>query len=107
MGGGCDHRTIFGTYNDFVREVPLDDWRSILVHRREHGHREFIRIRTWNQHRLWGAWYPTKRTFVIPIDEAMALADAIYAGVVGEFSEEPEWVSKYQPNSSWFEDSGR
>lgn len=107
MGYGDNGRTILDTWDEFVCEVPLDICRTILVYWRSHGGREYVRFRTWNQQKAFGHWYPTKRFFVVPIDEALALADALRAAANYKFGEEPEWVSQYEPNSDWFKDAGR
>ena len=49
----------------------------MLVYRRQHGGREWVRLRTWNKHRHKHVWYPTKRFFTIPIDCARELGGAI------------------------------
>ena len=81
-----------GTEDDFVCAVPWGDNRMVLVHRRSHGWRDYIRFRTWNRHRTLHKWYPSRRYFVIPHENAIALADALYAAVNGEESAKPDWL---------------
>jgi len=84
------------TIDTFVAAVPWDKWRTVLVHHRQHGGHAFIRFRTWNLHREKLVWYPTKRGFVIPVENAKALAQALMAGVTGEAQDKPEWLVEYE-----------
>ena len=43
---------------------------------REHGRRTFIKRRTRNRHRIKGMWHPSKRSFVIPVENSEAQAKA-------------------------------
>lgn len=78
------------------------DWgrgnqRKVLVYRREHGGREFVRLRTFNRHRSRGCWYPTSRGFVIPMENAFDLSDAIDTAAMGDFfSPPPEWYADFE-----------
>lgn len=87
-----DPADFFHTVDDFVTEVPWGKWRSVLVYRRRHGARTYVRFRTWNLHRTKQVWYPSKRFFVVPIERAEALADALYQAVSGECSDKPAWL---------------
>ena len=43
-----DHRrplTIYETVDTFVAAIPWGEWRIVLVHRREHGGRAYVRLR--------------------------------------------------------------
>src|SRR3954470_4301925 len=84
------------TEDTFIGEVPLDPHRSILVFRRRHAGRTFIRWRVFHRHRKGGNWYPDKRRgFVIPLDAGDALASAIAAAQRGDtFTAKPEWLAQ-------------
>ena len=93
-GKGTDDRapSVLDTVDEFVRIVPWGRRRVVFVFRRHHAGRTFIRLRTWNRHRAKRVWYPTKRSFVIPIDHADALARAIQAAARGETGRKPGWL---------------
>ncbi len=85
-------QSILQTHDRFIAAVPWGRWRSVLVYRRRHGGRTWIRLRTWNRHRKKLVWYPTKRYFVIPIEDADSLANAIRAAVRCNPSPKPDWL---------------
>ena len=82
----------FGPTTDrFMAAVPWGTSRMVLVHRRIHGHREYVRLRTWNRHTTKKVWYPSRRFFIIPIQNASALGEAILRAVDGLAEEKPDW----------------
>lgn len=86
--------SILQTDDTFIAEVPWGPNRCVLVFRRTHGGRTYVRLRTWNRHRERRFWYPTDRFFVIPVDNAEVLAAALRAAVHGEpQSEVPAWYA--------------
>jgi hypothetical protein len=85
-------QSILQTHDQFIAAVPWGNWRAVLVYLRQHGGREWVRLRTWNKHRKKLVWYPTKRYFVIPIENADALVNAITAAVRGNSSPKPDWL---------------
>ena len=90
-----DKPDILATVDKFIAAVPWGDHRMVLVFRRQHGGRTYVRLRTWNRHRVRGFWYPTERFFVIPAQDAEALADAIRAGAQGEqLNDKPDWYAR-------------
>ena len=46
------------TVDTFMTCVPQGEHRAVLVYRRQHGGRDYVRLRTWHKHREKGAWYP-------------------------------------------------
>ena len=85
---------ILSTTDDFMAAVPWGEHRKVLVFRRQHGGRTYVRLRTWNRHRDREFWYPTKRFFVIPVLSANDLADAIRAAAQDrQLHEKPEWYA--------------
>ena len=83
----------FGPTTDtFMAAVPWGESRTVLVHRRIHGHREYVRLRTWNRHRTKRVWYPSKRFFIIPVQSAEALGEAILRAVEGLAEDKPDWL---------------
>ena len=83
---------ILETTDEFMAAVPWGDRRVVLVYRRQHGGRTYVRLRTWNRHRTRDVWYPTERFFVIPIGNAGALADALTAAASGTAEPKPDWL---------------
>jgi hypothetical protein len=84
--------SILETVDEFVACVPWGNWRAVTVYRRHHGGREWVRLRTWNQHRDKHVWYPSKRFFVIPLANAEDLADAIRSAATGGSTDKPDWL---------------
>ena len=80
----------------FISEVPWAKSRSVLVHRRTWGCREYVRLRTWNRHREKHVWYPSTRSFIIPIGRAEDLAAAIHSAAQGEASDKPDWLLAWE-----------
>ena len=80
------------TVDTFVEEVSWGTARKVLVYRREHGGRIFIRLRTWLRHQELGVWYPGRRFFVIPEVNGCELADAIDNAVCCNLSDKPDWL---------------
>ena len=90
-------RSILETTDELVTAVPWGRWRSVLVYRRQHAGRTWVRLRTFNKHRTKGCWYPSKRFFVVPLDCAAELARAIEAAASGkEYEPEPEWYGEFE-----------
>ena len=87
--------SVLETRDEFVTEVPWGTrgWRCVIVHRRQHAGKTYIRFRTWNRHLKKGVWYPSKRGFVIPIENAEALAKALMKGVAGSDEDPPKWLT--------------
>ena len=84
------------TWDNFCSSVPWGENRAVLVYRRTYGAREYIRLRTWNRHRTLGCWYPSPRFFVIPIQNADALANAIWEAAEGIPGPYPEWLAAWE-----------
>lgn len=87
-----DKRSILETVDTFIAAVPWGTARTVLVYRREHGGRTYIRLRTWNRHRELGVWYPTKRYFVIPEADAGDLIYALEDAVADCPQVKPDWL---------------
>ncbi len=86
---------ILQTTESFVAALPWGPNRRILVFRRQHGGRTYVRLRVWNLHRRFGTWYPSDRFFVVPIDEAEGLAAALVAGAQGKrLHRKPDWLTR-------------
>lgn len=85
------------TIDTFIAAVPEGEHRMILLYRRQHGGREFVRWRVWHRHRRRGCWCPDKRRiFVIPLALAGALADALGDAGAGRSSPMPDWLAKVE-----------
>ena len=77
--------------------MPWGRWQSVIVYRRQHAGRIWLRLRTFNKHRTKGCWYPSPRFFVVPLDCASGLAKAIAAGASGkQFGPKPEWYAEFE-----------
>ena len=67
------------------------------MYRRQHAGRIWLRLRTFNKHRTKGCWYPSPRFFVVPLDCAAGLAEAIAAGASGkQLGPEREWYADFE-----------
>lgn len=85
--------SILDTVDEFIAAVPWGNRSVVLVHRRDHGGREYIRLRTWNRHKTENYWYPTKRGFVIQAARVEDLVEAIYSAAEGEsLTAKPDWL---------------
>ena len=90
-------KSVLETIDTFIATVPVSDHRMILVYRRQHGGREFVRWRYWHHHRTRGCWYPDKyRSFVIPIEQAHGLAEALLQAEAGRSSPMPNWLAEVE-----------
>ena len=88
---------VLDTTDELVAAVPWGRWRSVLVYRRQHAGRTWVRLRTFNKHRTKGCWYPSPRYFVVPLDCAAALAQAINAAARGENQgSAPDWYRLFE-----------
>lgn len=84
------------TSDEFVAAVPWGRWRSVLVYRRRHAGRTWVRLRTFNKHRTKGVWYPSPRFFVVPLASAYDLARAIDDAESGNGRyRKPDWVKEF------------
>ena len=87
--------SILDTVDTFMGCVPQGENRAILVYRRQHGGREYVRLRTWHRHGIIGQWYPDKRRrFIIPLDDAKALGEAIMQAAEGKSDKMPDWLAR-------------
>ncbi len=84
------------TNDTFIANVQWSANRAVLVHRREHGGRTYVRFRTWNRHKTKNVWYPSKRSFVVPVGNAEPLADALRAGADGVEGSKPDWFLAWE-----------
>jgi len=78
----------------FIKAVPFGkgNWRTVIVESTEYNGRKFIHLRTFNKHRTKLVWYPTRRFFTVPIENAQALSEALRDAAAGWTSEKPEWL---------------
>ncbi len=84
--------SILDTIDRLVDVVPWDDRHAVLVHRREHGGRAYVRLQSCSKYRRPKRRSRPGRFFVIPLKNAKPLADAIYAAVEGRASPKPPWL---------------
>ena len=82
------------TIDTFVTDIDWGQgrWRRLLVWRREHAGRTYVRVHAWNRHNSLHKWYPTKRSYSIPIENAADLAHALLQAATGHEGEKPEWL---------------
>ena len=88
--------SILETVDEFIAAVTWDDHRTVTVHRRRHGGRTYVRLRTWNCHLVLGVWYPSPRYFVIPLEHAEELARAILSAARWEPQPKPNWLIEHE-----------
>ena len=85
----------------FIAAITWSAHRVVVVHRRRHCGRSYVRLQTWNCHRSKALWYPTDRFYVIPIENASALAHAIEAAARDEpVDEKPRWLAAFEARKS-------
>ena len=88
---------VLDTTDELVAAVPWGRWRSVLVYRRQHAGRTWVRLRTFNKHRTKGCWYPSPRFFVVPQQSASDAAKAIEAAAGGKKKDsEPDWYGVFE-----------
>ena len=64
---------------------------------RLHSGREYIRLRTFNRHQVKGCCYPAPRFYMVPIDHAEEVGQAIIAALKGKpFGQQPEWWADFE-----------
>lgn len=80
------------TVDEFVHAMPIGRRRTIVVHRRYHGGRVYLRMRTWNKHQKSGHWYPTKRYFVLPLQYGQYFHLVLRAATEGYGFSKPKWL---------------
>ena len=68
----------------FMGAVPWTKNRMVIVYLREHAGRKYVKLRTFNRHRVKGMWYPTRRFYMVPIASARRLGETIMAAAAGE-----------------------
>ena len=54
---------------------------------------EFI-LRFWQRHKVKGVCYPSKRSFVVPVDKAEEIAEAIQLAARGVAGEKRTWLTE-------------
>ena len=82
------------TIDEYISAIQTGENRYIVVYKRQHGGREYLRWRTWHKHRTKGVWYPDKRRGgVLPLDAAEALGAAFAAAPAGKaITPPPDWL---------------
>ncbi len=86
---------ILRTQDHFMACVEQCDSRAILVYRRRHGGREYVRLRVWHRHRKLGVWYPDKRRgFIFPLADATTIGQAILQAAEGRPDKMPDWLAE-------------
>lgn len=91
-----DQPSILETRDVFSAAVPIGRNRAVVVQRREHGGRKWVRLWTWNRHRRKNVWYPTRRIYLAPIIHAGLLADAIRNAAAEQDSFKPDWLVTWE-----------
>ena len=92
--------TVLRTRDTFIAEVPWNERHTVVVFRREHGGRVYVRLRTWNHRQDRPVSYPTDRCFVVPVQHADALAKAVVAGGKSRpMGRRPRWCKVWREPS--------
>ncbi len=77
--------------------MPWTHTRTVIVYRREHTDREYIRPRTFNRHQVKGCWYTAARFYMVPIEHAEEVGSAIIAaGHRRSPGSMPEWYAHFE-----------
>ena len=83
--------------NIFRSEVRLTDNRTAIICLRAYGKHRYVQIRTYNRQKTEGFWYPTKRSYTVPLDHAEELGKAIIAASKREmFGSRPDWWTEFE-----------
>ena len=71
--------------------------RRVLVFIRDHAGRRWIRLRVFNKHFTKGFWYPSRKYFVVPMEHARDLGEAIIrAADELQTGEIPDWYNDFE-----------
>ncbi len=90
---------ILDTVDTFMGCVPQGSDRAVLIYRRQHAGREYVRFRVWHRHKKLGKFYPDKRRkFVVSLEHALDLGQAIIQAASGKSHEKPSWLIQYERN---------
>ena len=79
----------------FIGAVPITRTKVILIYRRLHSCRKWVRIRVWNLHREKLLWYPTRRYFVVPFTAVRALSEVMHYAMDGQPGTKPDWLKAH------------
>ena len=90
--------------DDLMGFVEWTPNRQVLVFRRTHSDRTFVRTRVFNRHRERGFWYPSPRSFHVNQTCAAALGETIISAAQDEYRDPPEWWDAFE---SQYESKGR
>ena len=91
--------------NHFCGEIRLTDNRTVIVCFREYGSNKYVQARTYNKQKEKGFWYPTKRSYTVPLDHAEAVGKAIIAAATGEmYGPQPDWWAEFEEQYAAFQD---
>ena len=94
-----------GYVDDLMGYVEWTPNRNVLVFRRTHPGRVFVRMRVFNRHGTQGYWYPSPRSFHVNQNCAERLGEAlICAGRDETYCEPPEWWDEFEAQ---YETKGR
>ena len=92
---------VLDTVDTFMAAVPWTKNRMVIIYQREHAGRKYIRLRTFNRHQVKGVWYPTKRFFMVPMQSATILGNAILEVAKGNpLGNRPSWWDKFEEQYS-------
>ncbi len=80
----------------YLGAVPISPHRVILVYRRMHLSRRYVRLRVWNLHKTKLVWYPQKRHFVAPLIAVKALGEMIYYARESQPGTKPDWLKAHE-----------
>ena len=86
----------FETGEKFLGVVPLSSHKVILVYRRKHLSRRYVRMRVWSLHKEKLVWYPTRRYFVVPLIAVELLGQLIYHGADMQPVTKPDWLKAHE-----------
>ena len=82
--------------DEYVSNVPLTKNRMVIVYRRHHAEREYVRLRTFHRHQVQGFWYPARRFYMVPLGYAEQLGNAIITAGNWESFPKPVWYTDFE-----------
>lgn len=83
--------------DEYVGAVEVRKNVRVVVYRRRHKGKEYVRLRPFLRHPDYGDWYPDRhRQFVVPLASAADLGRVLIEAGEGKAGEVPDWLT-YDP----------
>ena len=81
----------------FLAAISWTKNRTVIVYLREDRGRRFVRLRTLSKRKTGGPWCRTVRSYMLPIEIAATLGEALIAAGMGEpYGDPPDWWADFE-----------